>query len=106
MQETYESLYPNLAPLFTRDGALAVVDQLIFALKAEDLYRLTDFHWLVLAKFNRSSQHRIERGCDDDTRKAFGTGRASETTLARPALGWSARGAAPVLGGDCDRTLE
>src|SRR5262245_19518063 len=60
----------------------------------------------VLPKFNRSSQHRIERGCDDDTRKAFGTGRASETTLARPALGWSARGAAPVLGGDCDRTLE
>src|SRR5262249_5491683 len=48
MQETYESLYPNLTPLFAREGALAVVDQLIFALEAEDLYRLTDFHWLVL----------------------------------------------------------
>ena len=41
-------------------------------------------------KFNRSSQHRTERGCDDDTKKAFGTGRTSETTLARPALGSAA----------------
>src|SRR5439155_1477375 len=43
-------------------------------------------------KFNRSSQHRTERGCDDDTKKAFGTGRTSETTLARPPHGpaaWS-----------------
>src|SRR5437762_2617961 len=44
----------------------------------------------VLPKFNRSSQHRTERGCDDDTKKAFGTGRTSETTLARPALGSAA----------------
>ena len=44
----------------------------------------------VLLKFNRSSQHRTERGCDDDTKKAFGTGRTSETTLARPALGSAA----------------
>src|SRR5438132_1356534 len=57
-------------------------------------------------KFNRSSQHRTERGCDDDTKKAFGTGRTSETTLARPALGSAAREATPVLGGNCDRTLE
>lgn len=41
-------------------------------------------------KFNRSSQHRTEGGCDDDTKKVFGTGRASETTLARPALGSAA----------------
>jgi transposase InsO family protein len=41
-------------------------------------------------KFNRSSQHPTERGCDDDTKKAFGTGRTSETTLARPALGSAA----------------
>ncbi len=41
-------------------------------------------------KFNRSSQHRTERGCDDDTKKAVGTGRPSETTLARPALGSAA----------------
>jgi len=40
--------------------------------------------------FNRSSQHRSERGCDDDTKNAFGTGRTSETTLARPALGSAA----------------
>ena len=44
----------------------------------------------VQPKFNRSSQHRTERGCDDDTKKAFGTGRTSETTLARPALGSAA----------------
>src|SRR5437660_737286 len=44
----------------------------------------------ILLKFNRSSQHRTERGCDDDTKKAFGTGRTSETTLARPALGSAA----------------
>jgi len=44
----------------------------------------------VQLKFNRSSQHRTERGCDDDTKKAFGTGRTSETTLARPALGSAA----------------
>jgi hypothetical protein len=41
-------------------------------------------------KFNRSSQHRTEGGCDDHTKKAFGTGRTSETTLARPALGSAA----------------
>jgi hypothetical protein len=44
----------------------------------------------VLPKFNRSSQHRTERGCDDDTKKAFGMGRTRETTLARPALGSAA----------------
>jgi transposase InsO family protein len=44
----------------------------------------------VQPKFNRSSQHRTERRCDDDTKKAFGTGRTSETTLARPALGSAA----------------
>lgn len=41
-------------------------------------------------KFNRSSQHRTERGCDDHTKKAVGTGRTSETTLARPAVGSAA----------------
>jgi putative transposase len=41
-------------------------------------------------KFNRSSQHRTERGCDDDAKKAYETGRTSETTLARPALGSAA----------------
>jgi hypothetical protein len=43
-----------------------------------------------LPKFNRSSQHRTERGCDDDTKKAFGPGRTSQTALARPTLGWAA----------------
>jgi hypothetical protein len=44
----------------------------------------------VQPKFNRSSQHRTERGCDDDTKKAIGTGRTRETALARPALGSAA----------------
>src|SRR3989441_11952065 len=44
----------------------------------------------VLPKFNWSLQHRTERGCDDDTKKAFEMGRTSETTLARPALGSAA----------------
>jgi hypothetical protein len=45
----------------------------------------------VLPKFNRSSQHRTEKGCDDDdTKKAVGTGWTSETALARPALGSTA----------------
>jgi transposase InsO family protein len=41
-------------------------------------------------RFNRSSQHRTERGCDDDTKNAVATGRTSETALARPALGSAA----------------
>jgi transposase InsO family protein len=41
-------------------------------------------------KFNRSSQHRSERGCDDDTKKAFGAVRPSDTTLTRPAFGSAA----------------
>ncbi len=44
----------------------------------------------ILPKFNWSLQHRTERGCDDDTKKAFEMGRTSETTLARPALGSAA----------------
>jgi putative transposase len=44
----------------------------------------------IETKFNRSSQHRTERGCDDDTKKAFGMGRTIETTFARPALGSAA----------------
>jgi putative transposase len=44
----------------------------------------------VQPQFNRSSQHRPERACDGDTKKAVGTGRTSETTLARPALGSAA----------------
>ena len=51
---------------------------------------LVEGHRRVLPKFNRSSQRRTERGCDDDTKKAFGTGGASDTTLARPALGSAA----------------
>lgn len=46
--EFYRDLYPDLARLFTREEALAVVDRLTAALHEETLYRATDFHWLVL----------------------------------------------------------
>jgi putative transposase len=44
----------------------------------------------VLGGFNRSSQHRTGRGCDDYAEAAFGGGRTSHTALARPTLGWAA----------------
>ena len=44
----------------------------------------------VQREFNRSSQHRTERGCDDYTEAAFEAGRTSQTALARPTLGWTA----------------
>jgi putative transposase len=40
--------------------------------------------------FNRSSQPRTGRGCDDYAEAAFGGGRTSQTALARPTLGWAA----------------
>jgi putative transposase len=43
----------------------------------------------VQRRFNRSSQHRTERGCDDYTEAAFATGRTSQTVFARPTLGWA-----------------
>lgn len=60
----------------------------------------------VLGEFKRSSQHLTERGCDDDTEAVFGAGRTSQVALARPTVGGAVRGAAPVLVGDCGRTLE
>ena len=44
----------------------------------------------VLGGFNRSSQHRTGRGCDDYAEAAFGGDRTSHTALARPTLGWAA----------------
>ena len=41
-------------------------------------------------EFNRSSQHRTGRGCDDDTEAAFGEGRTCQTGVAWPPLGWAA----------------
>jgi putative transposase len=41
-------------------------------------------------EFKRSSQHLTRGGCDDDTAAAFGAGRTSQTTLARPPLGAAA----------------
>jgi hypothetical protein len=44
----------------------------------------------VLGEFKRLSQHLIRGGCDDQTEAAFGAGRTSQTTLARPPLGAAA----------------
>jgi hypothetical protein len=39
---------PELAPYFTPDVLLEVIDNLIAASKAAHLYDLTDYHWLVI----------------------------------------------------------
>ena len=74
-----------------------VTDELTLAALGMALARRRPAHGLLhhsdrgsQPKFNRSSQQRTERGCDDDRKKAVGTGRTSETTLARPALGSAA----------------
>jgi putative transposase len=67
---------------------LAALDMAVAQRRPTDVIHHSDQG--CLGGFDRSSQHRTERGCDDDTNKAFGTGRTSETTLARPALGSAA----------------
>ncbi len=39
---------PQLARCFTRAAALAVIRELLAASRAEAVYRLTDYHWLIL----------------------------------------------------------
>lgn len=48
LNETYSRLYPELTPFFGRADVLAVVECLRSAVDDDTLYRLTDFHWLVL----------------------------------------------------------
>jgi hypothetical protein len=47
-EEEYDALFPNLVPVFTWREALAMVDRLIAAKAAPELYHLNDYHWLVL----------------------------------------------------------
>jgi len=73
------------------DLALDALEQALYDRQLDGTERLVHHSDRgVQPKFNRSSQHHTERGCDDGTKKAFGTGRTSETTLARPALGSAA----------------
>ena len=39
---------PQLAGCFTRAAALTVIRELLAASRAESVYRITDYHWLVL----------------------------------------------------------
>jgi transposase InsO family protein len=73
------------------DLALDALEQALYERRRADAVPLVHHSDRgVQPKFNGSSQHRTERGCDDDTKRAVGTGRTSETMLARPALGWAA----------------
>jgi hypothetical protein len=93
------SLEPAAIEEFALEGREEALAQRVVVRVADAAHRRPDAgfvtsraegHRRVLPKFNRSSQHRTKRGCDDDTKKAVGTGRTSETTLARPALGSAA----------------
>jgi hypothetical protein len=48
LDERYRNMYPELTRFFSRTDALAIVSELRSALDAASLYRVTDFHWLVL----------------------------------------------------------
>jgi putative transposase len=57
--------------------------------------------------FKWSSQHLTSRSCDDDSKTAmFRSSRATQDAVAWPAHGGALRGAATILGRDCDRRLE
>lgn len=46
--ESWPEDYPRLARCFTREAALAVIGELLAASRAEALYQITDYHWLVV----------------------------------------------------------
>lgn len=49
LDESYRSLFPDLARFFTRTQLIRLVERLLAASRDEHRwYRLTDYHWLVL----------------------------------------------------------
>ena len=73
------------------DLALDALEQALYdrpLIQAEPLVHHSDRG--AQGEFKRSSQHLTGGGCDDDTVAAFGAGRTSQTTLARPPLGAAA----------------
>jgi hypothetical protein len=48
LDESYANLYPELAPHFSRRQLVRLLDRLLRASRAADLYVPTDYHWLVL----------------------------------------------------------
>jgi putative transposase len=66
---------------------LAALDMAIVQRLPRDVIHHSDHG--CQGEFNRSSQH-PKGGCDDYTEAAFGTGRTSQTAVARPTRGWPA----------------
>jgi hypothetical protein len=48
LEEWYPVKYPSLAHFFTRDELRPQVERLRTALNEQTIYRITDYHWLVL----------------------------------------------------------
>lgn len=67
LDEFYSDLYPELVPLFSRSKLVSVVDNLLRASRADDLYVPTDYHWFVLYVC-------LEMYCDLHNDDATGTG--------------------------------
>ena len=44
----WAGMFPELAALFTRRSAVTVIDQLLAASRDSRVYRLTNYHWLML----------------------------------------------------------
>jgi len=67
LDEFYSDLYPELVPFFSRPKLVRVIDNLLRASRADDLYVPTDYHWLVLYVC-------LEMYCDLHNDDATGTG--------------------------------
>lgn len=66
LDEFYEALYPELVPFFSRGQLIRVIDRLLEAGRKPELYRLTDYHWMVIYRC-------LETYCDLHNDGATGT---------------------------------
>lgn len=66
LDESYRDGYPDLAPLFTRRGLVRLIDRLLAANGSDQIFRLTDYHWLVLYRC-------LETYCDRHNEGVTGT---------------------------------
>lgn len=66
LDEFYETLYPELGPFFSRGQLIRVIDRLLEAGRKPELYRLTDYHWMVIYRC-------LETYCDLHNDGATGT---------------------------------
>jgi len=77
-----------MAPHLRTELVLAALDMALAQRRPTDVIHHSDQG--CQGEFKRLSQHLIRGGCDDQTEAAFGAGRTSQTTLARPPLGAAA----------------